>query len=282
MSEHHHTSNNLKAAFFINLLFTVIEIIGGILTNSIAIMSDAIHDLGDTLSLGVSWGFERISKKQPDDKYTFGYDRFSLLGGIVSSLVLFGGTIFILTETIPRLFDPQNVDPLGMLGLSVLGVLFNVLAYLKVHSGSSLNEKAVSLHLLEDVFGWLAIMIGSIFILAFGWMFIDPLLSIIIAIYIFVHVLRIFKDILDVLLQKVPSKIDIQTIEKGIGSIEGIIKVYHTHVWSLEGSKIMLSTHIVMPSSTEPNTLMEIKHNVREYLKNEGISHVTIECEFDR
>ena len=281
MSEHH-TPKNIKAAFFINLIFTGIEIIGGIFTNSIAIMSDAVHDLGDTLSLGVSWGLESISKREADEKYTFGYDRFSLLGGIISSLVLFGGTVFILTETIPRLLNPQEVNPLGMLLLSVLGVSFNVLAYIRVHAGHSLNERAVSLHLLEDVFGWVAIMIGSIFILIFDWMFIDPLLSIIIAVYIFVHVLRILKEILDVLLQKVPAKIDVKAIEQGIDSIEGIVKVFHTHVWSLEGSKIMLSTHIVVPLSMNPDKVMDVKDKVREYLKNEGISHVTIECDYDR
>lgn len=281
MSEHH-TPKNIKAAFFINLIFTGIEIIGGIFTNSIAIMSDAVHDLGDTLSLGVSWGLESISKREADEKYTFGYDRFSLLGGIISSLVLFGGTVFILTETIPRLLNPQEVNPLGMLLLSVLGVSFNVLAYIRVHAGHSLNERAVSLHLLEDVFGWVAIMIGSIFILIFDWMFIDPLLSIIIAVYIFVHVLRILKEILDVLLQKVPAKIDVKAIEQGIDSIEGIVKVFHTHVWSLEGSKIMLSTHIVVPLSMNPDKVMDVKDKVIEYLKNEGISHVTIECDYDR
>ncbi len=281
MSEHH-SHEGIKAAFFINLLFTFIEIIGGVLTNSVAILSDAVHDLGDTLSLGVSWGLEKVSKRKPDEKYTFGYDRFSLLGGIVSSLVLFGGTIFILTQTIPRLLNPESVDPLGMLGFSVLGVLFNVFAYYKVHAGKSLNEKAVSLHLLEDVFGWGAIMIGSILILAFDWVFIDPLLSIIIAIYIFIHVLRNLKEILDVLLQKVPSTIDLLMIEENIGNIDGIKKVYHTHVWSLEGSKIMLSTHIVVPMTMTPGQLIIIKDNIREYLNKEGISHVTIECEFDR
>jgi cobalt-zinc-cadmium efflux system protein len=277
-----HTHEHIKSAFIINLVFTLIEVVGGLLTNSVAILSDAIHDLGDTLSLGVSWVLEKISKKEPDEKYTFGYDRFSLLGGIISSLVLFGGTIFILTETIPRLLNPEEVNPLGMLGFSVLGVLFNVLAYKKVHGGKSVNEKAVSLHLLEDVFGWGAIMLGSILILLFDWAFVDPLLSVLIALYIFIHVLRNLKEILDILLQKVPKDLDLSRIEMDIGQMKDIIKVYHTHIWSLEGSKIMLSTHIVVDIKTEPSRLMDLKDNIREYLKGEGISHVTIECEFDR
>jgi cobalt-zinc-cadmium efflux system protein len=277
-----HTHENIKSAFIINLVFTLIEIVGGLLTNSVAILSDAVHDLGDTLSLGVSWGLEKISKKEPDEKYTFGYDRFSLLGGIVSSLVLFGGTIFILTQTIPRLLNPEEVNPLGMLGFSVLGVFFNVLAYRKVHGGHSMNEKAVSLHLLEDVFGWGAIMVGSILILAFDWTFIDPLLSILIAVYIFIHVLRNLKEILDVLLQKVPKDLDLSSLEEVIKQMPGIRKVYHTHIWSLEGSKVMLSTHIVVPIDMKPEQVMDLKEDIREYLKEEGISHVTIECEFDR
>lgn len=274
------SQKRIKAAFLINFLFTLIEIVGGLLTNSVAILSDAIHDLGDTISLGISWGLEKVSKRDPDEKYTFGYDRFSLLGGIVSSLVLFGGTIFILTETIPRLLSPESVDPLGMLGFAVLGVLFNLAAYIKVRSGESLNEQAVTLHLLEDVFGWVAIMIGSILILLFDWVFIDPLLSIIITIYIFIHVLRNLKEILKVLLQKVPEKIDVDIIEENIKNIKGILKVYHTHIWSLEGSKVMFSTHIVVPITMRPKQLMDVKEQIREYLKEEGISHVTIECEF--
>lgn len=276
------SQKRIKAAFLINLLFTLVEIVGGLLTNSMAILSDAIHDFGDTVSLGISWGLEKISRRDPDEKYTFGYDRFSLLGGIVSSLVLFGGTIFILTETIPRLLSPESVNPLGMLGFAVLGVMFNLAAYLKVRAGKTLNEKAVTLHLLEDVFGWVAIMIGSGLILAFDWLFIDPLLSILIAIYIFVHVLRNLREILRVLLQKVPEKIDVESIEKNITEFNGILKVYHTHIWSLEGSKIMLSTHIVVPITMRPEQLMDVKENIREYLKKEGITHVTIECEFDR
>jgi len=277
-----HTHEHIKSAFFVNLVFTLLEVVGGLLTNSVAILSDAVHDLGDSISLGISWFLEKISKREPDDKYTYGYQRFSLLGGMMSSLVLFGGTIFILTETIPRLFQPERVDPLGMLLFSILGVSFNMLAYYKVRGGHSLNEKAVSLHLLEDVFGWGAIMLGSILILLFDWTFIDPLLSILIGSYIFLHVLRNLKEIFDVFLQKVPSSVDLSKIEELIKTIPDVLKVYHTHIWTLEGSKNMLTTHVLVDSEASASELIKIKKSIREYLKKEGITHVTIEFEFDR
>jgi len=277
-----HTHEHIKSAFFVNLVFTLIEIVGGLLTNSVAILSDAVHDLGDSVSLGISWVLEKISKREPDDKYTYGYQRFSLLGGMISSLILFGGTIFILTETIPRLFQPEEVDSLGMLLFSILGVSFNLLAYYKVRGGHSLNEKAVSLHLLEDVFGWGAIMLGSILILLFDWAFMDPLLSILIGSYIFLHVLRNLKEIFDVFLQKVPSSVELSKIEELIKTIPDVLKVYHTHIWTLEGSKNMLTTHVLVNGEASASELIKIKRSIREYLEKEGITHVTIEFEFDR
>jgi cobalt-zinc-cadmium efflux system protein len=279
---HQHDTKNLKTAFFLNLFFTIIEIVGGLYTNSIAILSDAIHDLGDSISLGISVFLEKLSKKDPDDKYTYGYQRFSLLGALITSMVLFGGTIYILTESIPRLLNPEAVDPAGMLVFAILGIVFNGLAFYRIHRGEqkSMNEKAVALHLLEDLFGWLAILIGSIILLFVDFFILDALMSIGIALFILFHVYRNLKEIFAILLQKSPSNIDMRTIEEHISTFDGVIKMYHTHVWSMDGEKVMCSTHLVLKRDLTIERIQSIKNKVRNYLIENSIEHVTIECEF--
>lgn len=279
---HSSSSNNLMVAFLINLVFTIIEVFGGLYTNSIAILSDAVHDLGDSISLGMSAFLERVSKKEPDEKYTFGYQRFSLLGALFSSLVLFGGTIFILTETIPRLLSPEPVDAKGMLIFSVLGIFFNGIAYYRTHGGSTLNEKSISLHLLEDLFGWVAILIGSIILFFVNWYMIDALMSIMISVFILYHVYRNINEIFCIFLQRVPKSIDIELLKTEIETIPGISKAYHIHVWSLSEEKLMMSLSILVIPSSTMDKVAEIKTVVRDYLTKYNIHHVAIECEIDK
>jgi len=288
MSEHDHnqdynnSSTNLLIAFLINFVFTIIEIIGGLYTNSIAILSDAVHDLGDSISLGMSAFLERVSKKAPDEKYTFGYQRFSLLGALISSLVLFGGTIFIFTETIPRLLNPQPVDAKGMLLFSVLGILFNGFAYYRTHGGSTLNEKTISLHLLEDLFGWVAILIGSIILLFVNWYILDALMSIMISIFILYHVYRNIKEILRIFLQRSPNNINIEKIKPELEAINGVLKAYHIHAWSLSDEKLMMSVNIVVDASSNMSDIAKVKKDIRVYLNEYNIQHVAIECEIEK
>ena len=187
---HNHSEGNIKIAFFLNLGFTIVEIIGGLYTNSLAILSDALHDLGDSLSLGLSWYFQRLSKKGSTKKFSYGYKRFSLLGAIINSIVLVVGSIFILSKAIPELFNPEETNAQGMLYLAILGVVVNGAAVFKLRKGKSLNEKVVSLHLLEDVLGWVAVLIGSIVMIYFDLPFVDPLLSILISIFVLYNVYR--------------------------------------------------------------------------------------------
>lgn len=267
-------------AFLLNFTFTIIEIIGAILTNSMAILSDAIHDAGDSISLGLSYIFERKSKKGPDKDYTYGYERFSLLGALVSSFVLFGASIFIFTEAIPRLFNPEPVDAVGMIILGVLGIIFNGLAVFKLKGGSGHHEKIVTWHLLEDLLGWVAILVTSVILFFVEWYFLDTLLSILITIYIIIHVGRNLLRVIQVLLQKAPDNIDIMKIRQDIATIKGVRRAYHIHVWSFEGSKTMLTMHVILDTTLSLNDMMAIKKEVREYLKNASIEHSTIEIEF--
>ncbi|MFP4287450.1 MAG: cation diffusion facilitator family transporter [Candidatus Izemoplasmataceae bacterium] len=273
------SDRRIGIAFILNASFTVIEIIGAFYTNSMAILSDAVHDAGDSISLLLSYLFEKKSKKGADKSYTYGYERFSLLGALVSSFVLFGAAIFILSQAIPRLFNPEDVDPVGMIILSIGGILFNGLAVFKLKKGSTHHEKVVTLHLLEDFLGWSAILVTSIFLLFFHLPLIDTILAILITIYIVVHVSLNLLEVVRVLLQRVPSDINIDELEEKVMAIKGIKKAYHTHVWSLEGSKTMCTMHITLEDSKDVKVMQKLKERVRDTLEDEGIDHATIECD---
>ncbi|MFP4078587.1 MAG: cation diffusion facilitator family transporter [Bacillota bacterium] len=279
----HQTSkseSNILSAFFINLFFTIIELFGGLYTNSMAILSDAVHDLGDTISLGLSAFFERFSKKKADKVYTFGYDRFSLLGAVISSFVLFGASIFVLTQAVPRLLAPETVDAKGMIAFASLGVLFNGIAVLKVVRGRSLHEKVITWHLLEDFLGWIAVLVTSVILLFVDWYFLDPLLSILITLYIVVHVLRNLRRVFNVLLQKAPQDIDLEGAIEKIEALEGVYEIHHIHLWSLEGETPMLSMHLVVDKAMSAEEIKACKHSVRTILSNRNVQHVTIETEY--
>lgn len=279
-SHHQHsggdTTGNIRVAFFINLCFTIIEIAGGLFTNSIAILSDALHDFGDTLSLGLAWYFQKKSEKGPDERYTFGFKRFSLLGAVVNSLVLIVGSIYILTEAIPRLMHPEETKPLYMMGLAVLGVLFNGFAAWRLGRGSSLNERAVRLHLMEDVLGWVAVLIGSVFIYFFDWHIIDPILSVLIMVYVLANVYRNLRDSFRVLLQAKPENLNMDALHTELESIEGVEDIHDLHAWTMDGEYVVLTLH-VSSQLQQAEQIQLLREKIRKLVKNHAIEHVTIE-----
>lgn len=270
---------NIRSAFMINLIFTIIEFAGGLLTNSVAILSDALHDFGDSISLGMSWYFQKISQKARDDNYSFGYKRFSVFGALINSVILIAGSVFILWEAIPRLINPQMPDAGGMLILAVLGVAFNGLAFFRVKKGESLNEKVVTLHLLEDVLGWLAVLIASIVMLFFEWPVLDPILSLLIAGYILFNTFKNTNQALKIVLQGTPQNFDISHIENKVKQIEEIQSVHDIHLWSMDGFYNILTIHIVLNSNEDLYAVSEIKRKIRQNLKQENIQHITMEFE---
>jgi len=275
------SATNIKVAFFLNLGFTIIEIIGGFWTNSIAIISDALHDLGDSLSLGLSWFLERYSRKKKDEKYSYGYRRYSLFAALINGLILIIGSVFILFEAIPRLFNPQQLNAKGMLFFAVAGIIINGIAVLQVRKGKSLNERIVSLHLFEDVLGWAAVLIISIVMIFKNIPVLDPILSILITIYILYRVIINLKKTFSIFLQAVPEGINIKEIEDKLLKIEGIIGVHHTHVWSMDSLNNVLSVHIVVKDSTSVDKIAEIKRKVREIISSMNPIHSTIEIEYE-
>ncbi len=275
---HNHSTENISTAFFLNLAFTIIEIFGGFFTNSVAILSDALHDLGDSLSLGLAWYFQKKSNQKRDSTFTYGYGRFSLIGALVNSIVLLAGSVYMLTEAIPRIFNPEETNAGGMLALAVLGILVNGAAVLKLKKGSSLNEKAVRLHLMEDVLGWVAVLIGSILIYFFNWTIIDPLLSIGITGYVLFNIYGNLKGVFRVILQGTPETCDPKEIIPELVKIPDVLDIHDVHLWTMDGEFNVMTIHAVIKKDANR---AEVKSEIRHKLQHMEVGHVTIEIEFE-
>lgn len=278
---HHHASKNLKIAFFLNLGFTIFEIIGGFYVNSVAIISDAVHDLGDSLSLGTAWFLEKKSQQKPDKQFSFGYARFSLLGALINSVVLILGSVFVIYSAVNRILEPESSDATGMIFFAVFGILINGYAAWKLSGGKSLNERVVSWHLLEDVLGWVAILIVAIVLEFKDIQYLDPALSLFITAYILWGIIGRLKETLFVFLQGTPKEIDILEIEKKILKIPNVKDLHHTHVWSLEGEHHVFSTHVKLVNVENFKHVADVKKKIHQVLKKYHFSHVTIETELD-
>lgn len=281
---HHHVhpvTSNLKVAFFLNFCFTIIEFVGGILTNSMAIMSDAIHDLGDTIAIGSAWFMERHSEKGCDDKYNYGYKRFSPLSAFITSVILIIGSVFIFIETIPRLIHPEAVNAKGMLLLAILGVTMNGLAVLRLKSGNndSINQKAVMLHLMEDALGWVAVLVGSIVMLFANVPILDPILSLLIAVYILYNAIKNLRAILNVFLQAVPPKFDRNAAMEKILKTPHVLDLHDMRVWSMDGSEMVMSVHLVVEENLSSAQHQALKKEVKHTCLHLNIGHVTLEIE---
>lgn len=278
-SHHNHSSKNLKVAFFLNLSFTIFEFIGGLYVNSIAIVSDAVHDLGDTLSLGTSWYLDHKSKGSANEKFTYGYKRFSLLGALINCVVLVIGSTYMIYEAIHRLFDPQHSNAQGMIIFAIIGVLVNGYGALKVSKGTTINEKVVSLHLIEDVLGWVAVLIIAIVLYFYDNHYLDPTLSLLITLYILYNVLKRLKEVLYIFLQGVPKSIDIKILKKKILNIDTVDSLYNLHLWSLDGQNHVFSTHVIINKVDKLEQISTIKKEVDDVLKKYNFYKTTIEVE---
>ncbi len=266
-------------AAFLNIAFTILEIIGGIWTNSLAIISDALHDFGDSVALLISWLFEREAKRSPDTSRTFGYQRLSLFSAFFSAAILIGGSIVIVFEAIPRLFNPELVNATGMVGFSIIGITLNGAGFFLLKRGESLNEKVLSWHLLEDVLGWVGILVGGLVIYFWKIYIIDPLITIGLTVFILYNVTRNLREAFNILLQGVPKHINLEAVKKDVTSIKGVLGIHDIHIWSLEGETDVLTAHIVLDDKTLRENADETKDIIKETLLNHHIEHSTIELE---
>ena len=251
------------------------------MTNSMAILSDALHDLGDSLTLGLSWYLERYATKKRDQQYTYGYARFSLLSALINAIVLISGSVFILVEAVPRLLNPVQPDTKGMMVLAVLGVVFNGLAVIRLRKGDSLNMKMVSWHLLEDVFGWIGVLLIAVIMQFYHVPVLDGAFSVLFTLFILYNVVKILRKTLKIFLQRTPDHINLSQLSKEIASIPNILSSHDLRIWSLDEEQIVLTLHVVVPPETPRQDIITVKHQVQSTALKHGISLVTTEIEYD-
>ena len=268
------SERNILIAFILNLAFSFFEFIGGAVTGSVAIISDAVHDMGDAASIGVSYFLEKKSRKKPDGVYTYGYARYSVIGSVVTTLILLFGSAAVIYNAIHRIFEPVDINYKGMIVFAVIGVIVNLIAAIVTKDGDSLNQKAVNLHMLEDVLGWVVVLVGGVIMNFTDIRLIDPIMSIGVALFILVNAIRNLKEGLNVFLEKAPHGIDISELQEHITAMDGVAGVHHVHVWSIDGQNSFATMHIVTSGNGH-----EIKDRVKEELREHGIAHATLELE---
>ncbi len=268
------TERNILIAFILNLAFSVFEFVGGAVTGSVAIVSDAMHDTGDAVSIGISYFLERKSKKKPDEKFTYGYVRYSVVGSMITSVVLMAGSVIVIYNAVIRIINPVEIQYDKMIVFAIVGVLVNFCAAYFTRQGHSLNQRAVNLHMLEDVLGWAVVLVGAVVMRFTDIKVIDPVLSIATSVLIFVGAVKNVKSVTDLFLEKTPAGVDVCHVKEHLLMIDGVLDVHHIHIRSLDGHNNYATMHIVTDLESH-----KVKQLVREELKEHGIVHVTLELE---
>ena len=280
MSHSHHATGDLCLAFFLNLGFTVLEIAGGLWTNSVAILSDAVHDLGDSLSLGSAWYLDRVAQRGSDRRFSYGYLRFSLLGAWTNITVLLAGSIFVLSEAIPRLLQPEPAHAPGMLAFALIGVVVNGAAALRLRGRQSLNARVAAWHFIEDVLGWVAVLVVAVTLMFVDLPVLDPALAVLITGYILFNVVRHLRRTLMIFMQAVPEEIDLRELENRLGTLAHVRSTHHTHMWSMDGAHHVLTSHIVVDSQTTKGEVARLRKEVAGLCDEYDFAHTTIEIEW--
>lgn len=267
---------NILSAFFINLTFTIISLIGGWLTNSMAIISDSIHDLGCTVSIALAWVFERIASHKPTPRFTFGYRRFTLLGAFVNAFILLSGSAVVLYESIGRMAHPEEVNAEGMLWFALLAILFKGLAVWRTWKGTSVNQRMVSLHLLGDCLGWVAVLLASAVMLFVEIPLLDPILSVCISLYILYNVVHNLIVAFRIVLEGVPASVDYKALKAEVAVLPHIQDVRELRVWSLDNEHHAAEVHLTT-SLSDIKELETLKESLRTVLDRYGVTMSTIE-----
>lgn len=270
------SSKNMTIAFLLNFSFAIIEFIFGLLFHSSAILADAIHDSGDALAIGLSTLFEKISTKKEDQEYTLGYKRYSLLGALLTSVILLVGSALVIVENVPKLFAPEKVNYDGMLVLGIFAIVVNTAASRVVSHGHSHNESILSLHFLEDILGWVAVVVVSLILRFTDWYFLDPLLSLVIAGFILSQALPKFWENIQIFLDHVPSDVELSKLYQEIVALENVRAITQLNVWTTDGLEKYAMLHICLEN---PNLLAETQASLRQKLLAHGISKVTIQTD---
>lgn len=268
------SDKKILVAFILNLFFSVFEFVGGAITGSVAIVSDAIHDMGDAASIGIAYFLERKSKRQPDETFTYGYGRYSIIGSAITTLILLVGSAVVIGNAVERILNPVDIHYDGMILFAVVGVIVNFCAAWFTKGGESMNQKAVNLHMLEDVLGWVVVLVGAVVMRFTDIKILDPITSIGVALFILVNAAGNLKEILDVILEKTPRDVEIHELREHICHIDGVLDVHHVHIWTMDGQHHYATMHVVTDADSH-----RIKALIREELREHNIVHATLELE---
>lgn len=280
-SHGHSATASMGWAFFMNLGFAVIELIGGVWTNSLAITSDAVHDLGDAFAIGTAWILEHKSKRGHDKDYSYGYRRFSVMAALITGVILFAGSCFIMMKAVPRLLHPEQPEVSGMIGFAILGLAVNGFAAFRMSKGQSLSERMILLHLLEDVLGWLVILIGSIVMWFVSVPILDPIMALAVAIWVLWNAFGNLKETMKVFLQATPSGLELSKIENTLKDFSQVEDVHHTHLWSMDGVHHILTTHVMVSAGSSLNEIHQLKIQIKQKLfELFHVQEATIEIEW--
>lgn len=278
---HHAVSGRMGVAFFLNLGFAIIELVGGLYTNSLAILSDAFHDLGDALAIGLAWFLEKKSLKGTTPQYSYGYRRLSVMAAFMTGIILLIGSGAILVKAIPRLFAPEQADAQGMLALAVLGIAVNGFAAFRMSKGNSLNERMILWHLLEDVMGWVVILIGSVVMMIYPLPILDPIMAIGVAAWVLWNVFHNIKEAMRVFLQATPDQVQVSTVTEKIKTMKWVKDVHHLHLWSMDGIHHVLTTHLIVEELASKEDVHMLKAQIKKSLFADfHITEATIEIEW--
>ena len=278
-THHHHkkAGENLAFVFFINLAFNIVVIAAALATNSMAILADFIHDASDTISIALAWFLEHVAQMDSTDKYSYGYQRFSILGAVIISIFVIIMAFVILSEAIPRLFAPEGVDAGGMLAVAIVGIVFKFVSVYRLHKGETYNEKAIFFHQLGDIFEWVAILILSLVLMFWeGAQYLDPFVSIGIALWLIFNLGRNLYKSIEVLLQKTPDYFDVDEFRQSIENIEGVNAIDDFHIWSLDGIDSVMTLKVDVDFGKDVG---EIKKEIYAISKKYHVVDITIELE---
>lgn len=278
-THHHHkkASDNLAFVFLLNLTFNIIVIIGGLATNSMAILADCIHDMSDTFSMAIAWILEHVAQKGATEKFSYGYQRFSILGAVITSTFVIVMAFFILSEAIPRLFSPEGVDAEGMLIIGIIGLVFKTISVWRLHGGETFNEKAIFYHLLGDIFEWVAILILSVILIFWQDIsYLDPFVSIAIAVWLIFNLGRTLYKSLEVLLQKTPDNFDVEEFKQQILEIDGVNALDDFHIWSLDGIDSVMTVKVDVDFG---KNVENIKKEIYDISNKYHVVDITIELD---
>ena len=263
-------------AFFLNLTYAIVEFIAGGVFGSNAVLADSVHDLGDAIAIGISAFLETISNREEDNQYTLGYKRFSLLGALVTAIILMTGSVLVILENVTKILNPQPVNDEGILWLGIIAVSINVLASLVVGKGKTQNESILSLHFLEDTLGWLAVILMAIVLRFTDWYILDPLLSLVISFFILSKALPRFWSTLKIFLDAVPEGIDIKQVKSGLEQLDNVASLNQLNLWTMDGLEKNAIIHLCLEDWEQ---MTETKNQVRQLLEERGIQNITIEVD---